>query len=494
MAVDDMTARARDHSNDGSTPGGGGEADRLGPGVWKIIAVTVAGAFMTQLSTTMVNVSLSSLGAELHASLSAIQWVTSGYLLALAVMLPLTGWLVDRIGAKALYLWCFSAFTLSSALCGVAWSANSLIAFRVLQGMGGGLMAPMTQMMLARAAGKHMARVMGYAAVPILLAPILGPVIAGAILQFASWRWLFLVNLPVGALATVLAIFFLPNDGEETRRRDLDLVGFALLSPGLVLFLYGSEHMGERIGQVSLALSVVLLAMFFKVAIRRGDRALIDLRLFKGKTFATSTITQFMSNGILFAGQMLIPIYLIDACGRSPSATGWLLAPLGVGMICTYPWMGALTQRFGIRKVSAAGAFLALAGTLPFIWLAGHGLSVAVLACTLFVRGAGLSAVGIPSISAAYASVKRRDLPMATTSLNIVQRLGGPTMTTLCATFLGWRLSAAPGPAVTSEAFAQAFGLLCVLHVLLFIATLWLPWLVPAAAESEFAHERPISR
>jgi EmrB/QacA subfamily drug resistance transporter len=494
MAVDDMTARARDHSNDGSTPGGGGEADRLGPGVWKIIAVTVAGAFMTQLSTTMVNVSLSSLGAELHASLSAIQWVTSGYLLALAVMLPLTGWLVDRIGAKALYLWCFSAFTLSSALCGVAWSANSLIAFRVLQGMGGGLMAPMTQMMLARAAGKHMARVMGYAAVPILLAPILGPVIAGAILQFASWRWLFLVNLPVGALATVLAIFFLPNDGEETRRRDLDLVGFALLSPGLVLFLYGSEHMGERIGQVSLALSVVLLAMFFKVAIRRGDRALIDLRLFKGKTFATSTITQFMSNGILFAGQMLIPIYLIDACGRSPSATGWLLAPLGVGMICTYPWMGALTQRFGIRKVSAAGAFLALAGTLPFIWLAGHGLSVAVLACTLFVRGAGLSAVGIPSISAAYASVKRRDLPMATTSLNIVQRLGGPTMTTLCATFLGWRLSAAPGPAVTSDAFAQAFGLLCVLHVLLFIATLWLPWLVPAAAESEFVHERPISR
>jgi MFS family permease len=116
MAVDDITARAHDNSNDASTPGGGGESDRLGPGIWKIIAVTVAGAFMTQLSTTMVNVSLSSLRTELHASLSAIQWVTSGYLLALALMLPLTGWLVERIGAKALYLWCFSAFTLSSAL------------------------------------------------------------------------------------------------------------------------------------------------------------------------------------------------------------------------------------------------------------------------------------------------------------------------------------------------------------------------------------------
>jgi MFS family permease len=152
-------------------------------------------------------------------------------------------------------------------------------------------------------------------------------------------------------------------------------------------------------------------------------------------------------------------------------------------MICSYPWMGALTQRFGIRKLSAGGAFLALAGTLPLVWLASHGLIVAVLACALFVRGAGLSAVGIPSISAAYASVQRRDLPMATTSLNIVQRLGAPTMTTLCATFLGWRLSAAASPAVTSDAFAEAFGLLCFLHVLLLLATLRLPWLVPDAAE-----------
>src|SRR6202789_3042754 len=338
MAVDDIAAGTHDNSNDGSTPGGGGEADRLGPGIWKITAVAVAGASMPLLSTTMVNVSLLSLAAELHASLSTIQWVSSGYLLALALILPLNGWLVERIGAKSLYLWCFSAFTLSSALCGIAWSANALIAFRILQGMSGGLMAPMTQMMIARAAGKHMARVIGYAAVPIMLGPLLGPVIAGAILQFASWRWLFLINSPVGAVAIVLAIFFLPNDREETQRRDLDLVGFALLSPGLVLFLYGSDHMGERIGQITVALSVVLLAMFFKVAIRKGARALIDVRLFKGKTFVDSTVTQFMSNGISFAGQMLIPIYLISACGRSPSATGWLLAPLCVGMICSYPW------------------------------------------------------------------------------------------------------------------------------------------------------------
>src|ERR1700674_1324619 len=154
------------------------QSDRLDPLVWKITSVAVIGSFLSQLDATVVNVSLTTLAVELNSSLTAIQWVTSGYLLALALMLPLNGWLVERIGAKALYLWCFSAFTLSSALCGLAWSANSLIAFRILQGMSGGLMAPLTQMMMVRAAGKHVARVMGYAAVPILLGPILGPVIA----------------------------------------------------------------------------------------------------------------------------------------------------------------------------------------------------------------------------------------------------------------------------------------------------------------------------
>src|SRR6202041_82563 len=159
------------------------QSDRLDPLVWKITTVAVLGSFLSQLDATVVNVSLSSLAVELPSTLKTIQWGTSGYLLALPLMLPLNGWLVERIGAKSLYLWCFSAFTLCSALCGIDWSANALIGFRILQGMSGGLMAPMMQLMIARVAGRHMARVLGYAGVPILLAPILGPVIAGALLQ-----------------------------------------------------------------------------------------------------------------------------------------------------------------------------------------------------------------------------------------------------------------------------------------------------------------------
>ncbi len=453
------------------------------PSIWKICSVAVLGSFLSQLDATVVNVSLSSLAVKLHSSLGAIQWVTSGYLLALALILPLSGWLVDRIGAKALYLWCFSAFTLSSALCGAAWSANSLIGFRILQGMSGGLLAPMAQMMMARAAGKRMASVIGFAAMPILLAPILGPVLAGAILQFASWRWLFLVNLPVGAFALVLAVLFLPNDREETRPRALDLVGLALLSPGLVLFLYGSDHLSDRTGLGCLTASILLLLAFFKWASGKKDKALIDLRLFKGKVFSASVVTQFMAHGISFAGQMLIPIFLIRAGGRSPSATGLLLAPLGLGMMCGYPFMGTLTKRFGIRKVSATGASLALAGTLPFVYLASHGLVIAILAGALFVRGMGLSAVGVPSISAAYSSVKREDLPMATTTLNIVMRIGGPTLTTLVATFLGWRLGSAHSGDTMPGAFTMAFLLLCMFHALLFAAAMRLPLSIERATE-----------
>lgn len=454
---------------------GGDRADRIAPGVWKVASVAAIGSFMAQLDTTVVNVSLASLAADLHVSLSAIQWVTSGYLLALALMLPLNGWLVDRIGAKALYLWCFAAFTLSSALCGFAWSANSLIAFRIVQGMSGGLLAPMAQMVMARAAGKRLAQVASIASLPILLGPLLGPVIAGTILEFASWRWLFFVNLPVGVLAFALAVLFLPDDREETRPRSLDLLGLALLSPALVLFLYGSDHVGERSGVVMLAAAIVLFALFYRTARAKGDAALIDLRLVGGKVFSASITAMFMVNGISFAGQMLIPVYLAHACGLPPARIGWLLAPLGLGMMCTYPFMGRLTKRFGIRKLAACGALFALAGTLPLMFLVQHGLVVAVLVASLFIRGVGISAIGIPSITSGYASVARRDLPMATTAMNIVQRLGGPTLTTVCATFLAWRLSAASHAEASSGAFIAAFALLCGLHALLFLATLRLP-------------------
>jgi MFS family permease len=188
--------------------------------VWRVAAVASVGPFMTQMDSTVVNVSLSTIRDELHASIAAAQWILTGYLLALALMLPVNGWLVDRVGARRLYLGCFSAFTLASLLCGAARAIDELVLARILQGIAGGLMAPMAQMMIARVAGRNMARVLGYAVVPILIAPILGPVIAGAVLKYAAWPWLFYVNLPVGILGVALAFFLLPRDEVSSTRRD----------------------------------------------------------------------------------------------------------------------------------------------------------------------------------------------------------------------------------------------------------------------------------
>ena len=459
------------------------DPDRIDPAIWKIMVVTVLGSFLAQLDATIVNVSISTLSVDLHSDLSTIQWVISGYLLALTLVLPLNAWLVNRIGAKALYLRCFLGFTLSSALCGLAWSANSLIFFRVLQGVSGGLLAPMTQMMMARSAGKHMARMLGYTSVPVLMAPVFGPIVAGTILQYWSWRWLFLVNVPVGALALVLATIFLPDDRAEVRPRELDWVGLALLSPGLALFLYGMHGIGEPRGQIALTVSLAFLAAFFWTATRKEERALIDLRLFRGKVFSAAALTQFLNNGVTFAGQMLIPVFLISGFGRSPGEMGWMLAPLGIGMLCSYPMMGALTKRFGVRRVSATGSFVGTLGTLPFIYMASHGFNPVVLTLTLLLRGASQGCVGIPSMSAAYASVKRHDLPMASTSLNIVQRLGGPTLTTLCATYLGYRLSLPGLPAGDLAPYQAAFLLLFLLHAGCTLAALRLPLWADKATE-----------
>jgi EmrB/QacA subfamily drug resistance transporter len=449
------------------------EAAQANPHLWRISSVAILGAFLSQMDATVINVSLSSLALELHTTLSGIQWVTSGYLLALALTLPLSGWLVDRMGAKALYLWCFAAFTLTSALCGLAWSANSLIGFRILQGMSGGLLAPMAQLIMVRAAGDRMARIFGFAAMPVLLAPLLGPVVAGELLHFASWRWLFLVNLPFGALAIVLAALFLPSDRHERRPRSLDLIGLGLLSPGVVLFLYGSERATDPFGLAALALSALLFVVFVWW-VRRKDDAIIDLRLFKNGTFSAAVVTQFLMMGISYAGQMLVPVFLTRVGGLSPSEVGLLLAAQGLGMMCTYPFVGSLVERLGNRNVSAGGALAALAGTFPFIFLANGGLASAVVAVALFVRGMGLSCIGIPTISAAYASVKREDLPMATTALNIVMRVGGPALTTICAAFLGWRL-AAQTPEPVANAYGAALALLCGFHLVLCAAALRLP-------------------
>lgn len=402
---------------------------KLDPAVYRVIAVVLLGPFMSQMDSTVVNVSLSAIRDDLHSSTESAQWIVSAYLLALALVLPLNGWLVDRLGAKRLYLVCFTLFTAASVACGGARSMTALVVARVGQGMAGGLLAPLTQLMMARVAGKQMARALGYAVVPVLVAPILGPVIAGAILEHLSWPWLFYVNLPVGVLAVVLAASLLPADPPSAERRRFDALGFALISPGLVALLYGLEQATHGRGLGAVLVGAALLAGFVVHARRAGSAAIIDLRLFKSGLFANAAVTQFLSNGMLYANQFLVPLYLITGIGLTPDRVGWLLAPAGLAMVFVYPMMGAITDRFGCRRVVTSGVALTVFGTLLFVWMTQRGLSTAGVEVGLLLRAAGQGAIGIPTVSAAYASVPKEKLSLATTAVNIVQRLGGPMAT-----------------------------------------------------------------
>jgi EmrB/QacA subfamily drug resistance transporter len=447
------------------------EPPSIDPRVWRTVAVVCLGPFMTQIDSTVVNVSLSTLRDQLGSTIDAAQWVISGYLLALALMLPLNGWLVERVGAKRLYLACFSAFTLASLLCGRAHTMEQLIAARVLQGIAGGLLAPMAQLMIARVAGRNIARVMSYTTIPVLFAPIVGPVLAGAILRYASWPWLFFVNLPVGVTAVTLAAVLLPRDDASPSRQPFDAAGFALMSPGLACLVYGIEQATHPFGLACLGIGLALVGTFVWHARRKGSAALIDLSIFRVRVFATGTRTQFLFNGLVYAGQLLIPLYLISGAGLSPSRAGWMLAPMGLGMLCVYPFMGPLTERFGFRRVATTGVTVALVGTLPFLWMVHASFSLPLTIACMIVRGAGQGGVGIPSISAAYSSVPKARLSVATTALNVVQRLGGPVATTGLAIVL----SATVTPGAGAAGFLAAFVTLIGLHVLVLASASRLP-------------------
>jgi EmrB/QacA subfamily drug resistance transporter len=183
------------------------------PHVVRVAVVVILGAIMSVLDTTIVNVALHDLSGDLHASLSSIQWVITGYLLSLAAVIPVTGWAVRRYSARRLYLIALTVFTVGSGLCALASSSNELIAFRVLQGFGGGMLTPIGQMILVKAAGpRNLAKVMSAIGVPIVLAPVFGPTLGGLLLQGAGWQWIFMVNVPVGAVALVLGLRLLPHD------------------------------------------------------------------------------------------------------------------------------------------------------------------------------------------------------------------------------------------------------------------------------------------
>jgi EmrB/QacA subfamily drug resistance transporter len=415
-----------------------------------VAAVVVLGVIMSVLDTTIVNVALDTLSRDLHSSLGTIQWVSTGYLLSLAMVIPLAGWLSERFGSKRVWMVAVAVFAVGSGLCGLAWSAGSLIFFRVVQGFGGGLIMPVGMSVLAQTAGpRHMGRVMSVIGMPMLLGPVLGPVLGGLIVTNASWQWIFYVNVPIAVLSLILAARLLNSGQGRAEVGRLDWVGVALLSPGLAGVVFGlaetetSGGLSSTIAWAPIAAGLILIVLFVRHALR-ARRPLIDMRLFRSPGFSAAAATTFLLGAALFGAMLLLPLYYQVDRGESALSAGLLMAPQGIGAALVMPISGGLTDRIGGGRVALFGITVMTVATVPLV-IVGSTSSYAWLTLVLLVRGIGLGCSMMPTMASAYAVLHSDQVPGATSVLNTLQRVGGSIGTALLAVVLSDQARAALG-------------------------------------------------
>ncbi len=435
---------------------------RLDAAFLRVAGIILLGILASLLDTTMVSVALDTLAHDLHASVTTIQWVTTAYLLALAVVMPLSGWAMDRFGPRRVWLVALTGFLGGSLLCGLAWSAGSLIAFRVVQGVGGGLLTPVAQTIITRAAGpQRLGRGMALLGVPAQLGPVLGPIIGGLIVTSMSWRWIFYVNLPICLLALTLAYRGLRTEAGSASRR-LDVRGLVLLSPGLALFVYGFAEVGAHGGFAAAGVLVpliggaMLLAAFVRHALRTEGEPLIDVRLFKARAFSGAVGVMFVGGLSLFGALLLLPLYEQIARGRTPLQAGLLLLPQGIGTLLCLFVVGRMADRFAPRPIVFAGLALSAIGTLPYVFVE-PGTSEWILGLGQFFRGFGLAASIVPIFTAAFRDLRSDQIPRASTTVRISQQVGGSLGTAVLAVVLSRGLVGSHDPVEIAHAFGTAF-------------------------------------
>ncbi|MEV4623116.1 MDR family MFS transporter [Asanoa sp. NPDC049573] len=430
---------------------------RLDPAFVRQALVLLTGVLAVVFDTTIVNVALDTLGRDLHASIATVQWVTTGYLLALAIVVPVTGWLLDLLGAKPLWISALAVFLAGSVGASLAWNVGSLITFRVVQGVGGGIMLPvMTTLLMRSLGGRSIGSATAVIAMPVLLGPILGPVAGGLIVTHLSWRWIFWVNVPLCVLGLVLA-WFLMTPSRPERRSRLDGWGLALLSPGIAAIVFGLARVGaeDGFGHPSVFLPLLagaMLVVAFTIRAWHDQNPLVDVRLFRLGSFTTSNALLFLSGFALYGAMLLVPLYFQQVRGQSALAAGLLLAPQGIGVLLSRGVAGKLTDRIGARWIVFTGLLVVMLATIPFA-LAGDDAAEWPLILALVVRGVGLGAVTIPVMATAYAGLDRAAVPHASIITRTVQQIGGSFGTAVLAVVLQRAIVSHPGDRAFDIAF-----------------------------------------
>src|SRR5215468_10972388 len=406
--------------------------DRITGAILKVAGVVVLGAIMSILDITVVNVALPTFQTAFTSvddplPYSTVAWTVTAYTLALATVIPMTGWAADRFGTKRLYMGAVALFTAGSALCAMASNINMLIGFRVLQGLGGGMLMPLGMMIMTRAAGpKRMGRLMAILGVPMLLGPIGGPILGGWLIDAASWHWIFLINVPIGVIAFVYAFVALPKDSPHPSE-SFDFLGVLMMSPGLALFLYGVSSIPAegRVGTPKVlvpALIGLALVVSFVFYSFKPKHPLLDLRLFRNRNLAVSITTMFLFAVAFFGGLLLVPTYFQQIRGESVLKAGLLVAPQGIGAMLTMPIAGTLSDKIPVGRIVPFG-LVCIAVGMGGLTQVSSTTPYAVLLGLLFVMGLGMGGTMMPIMTSALKTLRPAEVARGSTLLNITQQI-----------------------------------------------------------------------
>jgi DHA2 family multidrug resistance protein len=424
---------------------------------WKVLASVVFGVFMIVLDATVVNIAFRALQLDLHADVDASQWVISIYVLFLGVSTPASGYLGGRYGLKRVFLMGLALFTVASLLCGLAPDLPTLIAARALQGIGGGIAAPLgTAMLFAAFPPREQGLALGIFGVAVVSAPAIGPLIGGALVDLGHWRWIFFVNGPIGALGLALGSRWL-RESRPGRHESLDWPGLLTSTLGFGAILYAASIAASRgwtapevLG--SFAVGAVALAAFVRTELR-VPTPLLDLRLFRHRTFTNAVLVGWVAVLALFGAEFLMPLYLQVLRGHGAFDAGLVLLPLGVAAAVATPIAGRLYDRVGPRPLVVVGFSILAVNTWQFARL-DFDTPLPFVAFLLALRGLALGLTVQTTLVAALGTVPKPALPRGSALVNATRRTFQSISVAVLATILsvtaGGSLGAGPHAADTT--------------------------------------------
>jgi EmrB/QacA subfamily drug resistance transporter len=397
---------------------------------WNVLIIVMVGTFMSVLDSSIVNVSIPAIMADFGVGVDDIEWTMTGYMLAFATLMPLTAWLRDRIGYKAIFVWAMVIFTIGSLLCGLAWNLPSLMVARILQALGGGAISPTGMAMITEAFPKsERGKALGIWGMGIMVGPALGPTLGGYLTHTFGWRSIFLVNIPIGIIGVIAAIEMLVKDTPvNVSKKAFDFWGFAFLTVFLVSFLLGMSK-GESEGWTSAyiitcgVLSFLGLVGFLLVELHVQDK-IMDIELFKIPAFSITAMISVVRSIGLFGGTFLIPLFVQQQMGFNELQSGLMLLPSSLLLMLTIPIVSRMADKAPVRPMAIIGLILLAYFMLVYSHIDVNTSMWDMIWPTL-VRSVAMAMLMAPIMTLTMNCVPQNKIGMASSMSNVIQQVGG---------------------------------------------------------------------